>query len=339
MKTILNIITFLLLSLIGYGQTLPMTENFNSFNGVGEWTTCCGAGVQNYGGAENYATFNIGNTPYPHNSTITITSPTYNFTSLCSTSLKVSFPLKGLIEPSADYMYFQYWNGTSWVTQATFTGVISLTTYNYTIPTTATQFRFILVTDCSVNGYKGGGTLCSFAGYPTTCTPAAGNCSGALSVFYYDITYFKIECNTPLPIELVEFKGSAYPEYNLLEWLTATEINNDYFIIERSENGVEFYELIKMDGAGNSTMLTRYSTLDNKPLTGINYYRLKQFDFDGKVSTSKIIAVSRENENEILKVIKITNVLGQEVSDDTDGVKIYFFSNGTVLKKYDMKER
>jgi hypothetical protein len=86
-------------------------------------------------------------------------------------------------------------------------------------------------------------------------------------------------------------------------------------------------------------MLTRYSTLDNKPLTGINYYRLKQFDFDGKVSTSKIIAVSRENENEILKVIKITNVLGQEVSDDTDGVKIYFFSNGTVLKKYDMKER
>ena len=143
---------------------------------------------------------------------------------------------------------------------------------------------------------------------------------------------------TPLPIELILFTGENFGDYNLLKWLTATETNNDYFTLEKSYDGVVFDFVGKVDGAGNSVELKSYNLTDNK-INDITYYRLKQTDFNGENKTSSLIAVTRNTNEKEFKIIKITNVLGQEVTDDTDGVKIYYFSNGTVLKKYDMKER
>lgn len=94
-----------------------------------------------------------------------------------------------------------------------------------------------------------------------------------------------------LPIKLLSF--NARPEKNKikLSWSTASEINNDFFTIERSADNENFEEIIKEKGAGNSNQVINYKALDEYPLPGIAYYRLKQTDFDGKFVYSDLLAV------------------------------------------------
>lgn len=100
-----------------------------------------------------------------------------------------------------------------------------------------------------------------------------------------------------LPIELLSFTAN-YNEKNVdLKWVTTSELNNDYFTVERSVDAVNFEQINNTDGAGNSTQTHFYSTIDNAPLNGISYYRLKQMDFDGKYSYSDIVSVYIENNN------------------------------------------
>ena len=329
MKKIL-LILLLLIAFRGLAQ-YPIVENYNGFGGAGQWTTCCGAGLQNYGGAENYATTNIGSTPYSNNANITITSPVYDFTTTCGSNLTVSFPISGIIENGFDFLRFQYFNAGAWVTQASFTGVQG-STPSYAIPNTATQFRFLLQTDCSVNGYKGGNPSCSLSGYPTTCAPAPGNCAGLVSV-YYDIIRFTIDCASPLPIELISFTGERIKcNENSIKWSTASEINNDYFEINRSSDAINFNKIGEVNGAGNSTQILSYFFIDLNPPASLNYYRLKQIDYNGNNEISSIISIDNSCTVD-LKVLKTTNLLGQEVNEQYEGPRFIFFNNGTVLKK------
>ena len=94
-----------------------------------------------------------------------------------------------------------------------------------------------------------------------------------------------------LPIELLYFKAELNNEIVDLYWATSTEMNNDYFSVERSENGKSFDVIFTMRGAGNSSTNRYYSLVDNMPLSGTSYYRLKQTDFDGKFSYSPIVAI------------------------------------------------
>lgn len=95
-----------------------------------------------------------------------------------------------------------------------------------------------------------------------------------------------------LPIELLDF--SAFPKEKsvLLEWETISEIDNDYMAVERSADADKFVEIGRLAGAGNSSSNIRYELEDTAPLTGINYYRLRQVDFDGTTSYSQIVAVN-----------------------------------------------
>ena len=93
-----------------------------------------------------------------------------------------------------------------------------------------------------------------------------------------------------LPIELLDFNGKSYQDYNELYWHTATEINNDYFEVQKSIDGLEFYKIGTVKGAGNSSTTLSYSLKDKAP-ESINYYRLKQVDFDGTTSFSKTIVL------------------------------------------------
>jgi hypothetical protein len=97
---------------------------------------------------------------------------------------------------------------------------------------------------------------------------------------------------TPLPISLLDF--NAYPVLEQVEivWTTATEINNDYFTIERSKDGITFEELMKVQGAGNSNQILNYKELDSNPFEGTSFYRLKQTDFDGIYTYSDIRVVN-----------------------------------------------
>lgn len=97
-----------------------------------------------------------------------------------------------------------------------------------------------------------------------------------------------------LPIELLSFTGEKTGEEVLLQWSTASEINNDYFILERSINGKDFDKIVEIKGAGNSNEVLNYSFIDKHPANGINYYRLKQIDYNGEHSFSGIIQVSNK---------------------------------------------
>ncbi len=94
-----------------------------------------------------------------------------------------------------------------------------------------------------------------------------------------------------LPIELLSFDVRFDGKKVELNWVTLSEMNNDYFSIERSTNGVDFREIAQEQGAGTSEMARTYLNYDENPQTGINYYRLKQIDFDGSYAYSDIQSV------------------------------------------------
>ena len=99
-----------------------------------------------------------------------------------------------------------------------------------------------------------------------------------------------------LSVELLSFTATTKGDNNLLNWHTASEINNSHFIIQRSKDGENFMDIGTVKGAGTTTTPQYYNFTDDKPLNGINYYRLKQVDFDGQEDDSKIVSVNRLSE-------------------------------------------
>ena len=99
--------------------------------------------------------------------------------------------------------------------------------------------------------------------------------------------------SSKLPVELLSFDATAFAKYKVkLEWTTATEIDNDYFTIERSLDGYQWEAIGEVDGSGNSLSPRSYQSFDHDPYNGVNYYRLKQTDFDGSYSYSEIRSVT-----------------------------------------------
>jgi len=100
--------------------------------------------------------------------------------------------------------------------------------------------------------------------------------------------------NVPLPVELISFTGkyNKLANTNDLAWLTASEINNNYFEIMKSDNGIDFISIGIVKSSGNSSGNSNYTYQDKKPFAGINYYRLKQVDVDGRAKNSNIINIS-----------------------------------------------
>lgn len=97
-----------------------------------------------------------------------------------------------------------------------------------------------------------------------------------------------------LPLELISFSGFNYGTVNELNWTTSTETNNDYFTIQRSFDGINFVSIGNVDGAGTSTLPIDYRFTDEDPLSGVNYYRLRQTDFDGSITFSDVIAINTD---------------------------------------------
>ena len=97
--------------------------------------------------------------------------------------------------------------------------------------------------------------------------------------------------NTPLPVELVSFEAKVEDARVSLRWSTASEINNDYFTIERMKPESGFEPIARVAGHGTSNHTQSYVAYDQNPREGINYYRLKQTDFDGTFTYSEVISV------------------------------------------------
>jgi len=102
-----------------------------------------------------------------------------------------------------------------------------------------------------------------------------------------------LDC-TPLPVVLTQFEAYEEQNHNKIRWTTVSETNNDYFIIEKSDDANEWTELGRRNGAGNSNQTKQYTMVDQVPYP-LTYYRLKQVDFDGATTTFNIISVERQN--------------------------------------------
>ena len=121
---------------------------------------------------------------------------------------------------------------------------------------------------------------------PGLAVTSANNGSLATATFdSYDET-------APLPISLLSFTATNINnEYISIKWTTSMEENNDRFVIERSTDGMHFEKLTTVKSAGNSSTEQSYSTADNHPVNGLNFYRIKQYDRDGKVSLFPVAMV------------------------------------------------
>ncbi|MBC5775712.1 T9SS type A sorting domain-containing protein [Pontibacter sp. KCTC 32443] len=121
---------------------------------------------------------------------------------------------------------------------------------------------------------------------------AIRNGNGRQGIAIHNLTWKKEQQIAPLPVELAYFKAAKQNNAAILSWSTASEKDNEKFEIERSLDGKRFSKIGEVAGNGTSSRKLSYSFSDNRPATGINYYRLRQVDFDGKVSFSKMVEVS-----------------------------------------------
>lgn len=132
------------------------------------------------------------------------------------------------------------------------------------------------------------------------------------------LTGLVLDCVT-LPVELLTFDGEVKEKGNLLSWVTASELNNDYFILERSTDGIFFESITVLDGHGNSSDMHLYTYMDREAPAGISYYRLLQTDFNGTTSIAGVISLKRsEVAFEITKVTPIGNYSEYTIGFTTD---------------------
>ena len=153
--------------------------------------------------------------------------------------------------------------------------------------------------------------------------------------------------STILPVKYVTFAATPQNDKILLEWSTASEVNNEQFTIERSSDGLDFDFIGLIEGAGNSSEGRNYEFTDEIPLSGINYYRIKQTDYDGKFTYSDIRAVRLGKESGILAYPSVTESYVMIVSDeqgydiqvmDQTGRQVYSISDVSGWHQIDLSE-
>ncbi len=196
------------------------------------------------------------------------------------------------------------------------------------------------------------GTPCVTSGIGTSLasTVPAAVFSGAVSR-----PFVLVKKTNILPVELLNFSARCNSEKVNLNWATATEDNNDFFTIDRSADAVNYQTLGFINGAGNSTTIKNYSFVDNDPLKGASYYRLRQTDFNGMSQVFPPVITNCTNGGFAVVVgqegfgsgnfwvsvtgvglepvsLSVTNILGQRIySNDLSG------SNGDYLVKENMQ--
>jgi hypothetical protein len=135
-----------------------------------------------------------------------------------------------------------------------------------------------------------------------------------------------------LPIQLASFAVNANGRNNDLSWLTYSELNNDFFTIEKTIDG-QYFEIVgNENGAGTTLNISNYILTDYNVQPVINYYRLRQTDYDGKTVVSDLISIDNSQIESSKEVVLKTNILGQEVNDFYKGLVVIVYSDGSSVK-------
>jgi len=133
------------------------------------------------------------------------------------------------------------------------------------------------------------------------------------------------EDDTNLPVEFLYFKAQPDTKFIKLEWATASEINNAFFSVEYSRDGIGYKEIGRVAGHGNSVETIEYDFMHETPLVGENFYRLRQQDFDGTFEYSEVAQIQLEGDQNIsirpnLVKGELTVVVNKGYEKDTEAV-------------------
>ncbi len=134
-----------------------------------------------------------------------------------------------------------------------------------------------------------------------------------------------------LPIELLNFTGWYNGEENELHWTTASEINSDFFEVQKSTDGINFYTIGNVDAAGYSTAELNYLFYDDDPIVGINYYKLRMVDFNGDYEYSNTIAIRVDIDADPACLLYTSDAADERSSVDLGGRRIIKKKNNKTM--------
>jgi hypothetical protein len=146
---------------------------------------------------------------------------------------------------------------------------------------------------------------------------------------WLDNIYFY--ANTPIPVELVSFQAKKANTSTVLSWNTASERDNAGFTIERSTDATTFTAIGNVKGNGTTSTAHNYTFTDATPSNGVNYYRLRQADLNGKETMSKVVAVVFGKSSLVLTNTLVHNTLDVIVSESEIGPLSIFNVSGQLV--------
>ncbi|PCI98151.1 MAG: hypothetical protein COB15_06550 [Flavobacteriales bacterium] len=192
-----------------------------------------------------------------------------SFASNYSVARYVDIPGIGMLDGSAVNLKLSYWDA-------------ELDPTDHPVEANLIQYQLVDITDWATLT----GTINTVS---NLSTPLASTYSAVFSSYNNRFTLGSIE--TVLPVELSQFDVSCQNDNTELNWSTSSEINNDYFTVERSTDAINFETIGTVNGSGNSSTMHNYFWSDDNPINGTAYYRLKQTDFNGAFEYHEVTAV------------------------------------------------
>lgn len=194
----------------------------------------------------------------------------------------------------------------------------SSTSKNVTLSWDANSCGVTLLSDLRVARWDGA-VWQNHGNGATTGTTAAGTVVTSAPVTSFSpFTLASVSSQNPLPVTFVDFVAWNDDEINELEWTTASEVNNDYFIVERADATGEFVPIGRVEGNGTTSELHRYRYTDYSPVEGLNTYRIRQVDYNGTASYSvnRTIDMQGDDAFDILSIQTTYQVLDVAVIAD-----------------------
>jgi len=132
---------------------------------------------------------------------------------------------------------------------------------------------------------------------------------------------FSISSSTSvLPVNLISFSANKINNTVQLNWQTTSEKNISLYNIERSKDGNIFEKLDELKVSGNISTANNYSYIDQQPVQGTNFYRLKMIDADGRFTYSKVVAIKMDSKNIKLQIFPnpVKNILNMQIDGYTE---------------------
>lgn len=125
---------------------------------------------------------------------------------------------------------------------------------------------------------------------------------------------YVLQPSAALPVEMAYFRGKTVEQGVQLDWQTATELNNDFFEVQRSRDGITFQTLTTIRGQGTTLDPTNYEYLDKMPLPGTSYYRLRQQDYDGAFEYTRLVTVTAYKPGTITVYPTVVSAAGNPIT-------------------------